>query len=136
MNRTPYSPAFAKHVRGKLKARFQLDADGDPLYVEDDGLRHYQLELTLESPRAAEIDSVTYILDDPTYYDPVAQSDDSDNDFREEITSYGDFQVLVRVQIGGHEYEQRAWLSNMLEEGYADQTTPSVRNALNRIKAN
>ena len=137
MSRINSTRAFSDNVKGQLKARFRLDADGQPLYEDDDdGLRHYTIDLTLESPAAPDIDSVTYYMDDETYWDPVAVSNDRDNDFTEEISSYGDFEVEVTVQMRKHAYKQRAWLSSLLEAGHAGDTSPAIREAINRIKGN
>ena len=136
-DRVDYTPAFSRSVGGQLLARFRLDRDGDPeCDVDDDGLRHYTIELFLTSPRADKIDEVKYVMDDPTYYDPVGYSDDSDNDFREVIQSYGEVPVVVKVKIGDRVYEQRAWLSNMLENGHAGNLTPAIAEAIRHIKAN
>ena len=121
MSRIDYTRAFIAHVNGELKARFRLDARGRPIYEQDEDdpdLRHYTIELSLESPIAPEIDTVTYYLDDETYRDPVAVSNDRANEFTAEISSYGDFEVEVTVQIGKHAYKQRAWLSSLLEAGH------------------
>jgi len=137
MSRIDYTRAFAKNVKGELGARFRLDPDGNPLYEDDDdGLRHYTIDLSLVSPMAQEIDSVTYFMDDETYWDPEAVSNDRDNDFTEEISSYGDFEVEVTVQIGKNAYKQRAWLSTLLEAGHKADSSPAIRNAINRLKAN
>ncbi|MCI0699887.1 MAG: hypothetical protein L0241_02215 [Planctomycetia bacterium] len=132
-----YTRSFADNVRGQLYARFRLGPDGTPEFEEDeDGLRHYTIDVYLRSPRADEIYEVKYVMDDPTYYDPVGYSADATNDFHEVIQSYGEVPVVVTVQIGGRVYEQRAWLSQMLTNGHGAGTTPVIRDAIERIKKN
>src|SRR5713101_8036400 len=117
-DRIDYTKPFRENVQGQLKARFRLDSEGEPRYEphpDDRRLRVYTIEVFLETQRAKEIKGVRYYLDDPSYVDPEGYSDDADNQFREEITSYGDVEIVVTVEMDGHEYKQRAWLSNMLE---------------------
>jgi hypothetical protein len=139
IDRIDYTKPFKESVQGRLKARFRLDADREPMYEVDDDdprLRHYTIEVLLETPRAEEIKGVTYYLDDPSYVDPQGYSSDAANEFREEITSYGDVEIIVTVEMPKHKYQQRAWLSNMLENGHADDMTKAIRSALQRIKVN
>jgi hypothetical protein len=137
-DRIDYTKPFRDNVEGQLKARFRLDAEGEPMYErhpDDRRLRVYTIDVFLETPRASAIKGVTYFMDDPSFVDPEGFSDDADNQFQEEITSYGDVEIVVTVEMAdGHQYVQRAWLSNMLENGHADDMTPPVRAALERIK--
>lgn len=131
-----YDPPFATNVQGRLYARFRLGPDKVPEYESDpDGLRHYPIHVHLHSPRAADIREVQYIMDDPSYDDPKGRSTDRANDFREEVWSYGDVPVIIRVKIGENTYEQRAWLSQMLENGYP-AGAPAIQAAIQRIKVN
>jgi hypothetical protein len=134
-----YTRAFTQHVKGELKARFQLDENGVPLCEIDDAteLRHYDIDLSLEAPAAMarQIDSVTYLLDAETYSDPVAASNDRDNNFTLEISSYGDLEVEVTVQMGKHTYTQLALLSSLLEAGHAGDSSPAIRQALDYVKS-
>jgi hypothetical protein len=136
MSRVQYTRAFLEDVQGTLKARFRLDARGEPLWDEDEEGYYYFIQLRLESPNRVKIDKVTYVLDS-TYYDPVRVSKDRDNDFAEEISSYGDYVLTVRVQMGKHLYVQEAWLSTLLEAGHAGEAdTGPIRDAIEDIKAN
>lgn len=132
-----YTRPFAEQVKGQLYARFRLGPDQLPEFEEDaDGLRHYTIDVYLHSPRADEIEEVKYVMDDPTYYDPVGYSDDTVNDFHEVIQSYGEVPIIVKVQLGSRVYEQRTWLSQMLLNGHAKDMTPAVREAIDLIKKN
>jgi hypothetical protein len=135
-----YTEPFRDIVQGRLNATFRLDADQEPLYDTYDDeprLRHYAIDLQLISPNSAAIDQVTYYMEDSSFeYDPEGQTGDRDNQFPMEINSYGDVEVLVTVSIGGRKIKQRAWLSNMLENGHSEDMRPTIREALRRIKAN
>ena len=135
-----YSDRFQEGVQGRLKARFRLDAYGKPIFTQDDEnprLRHYEIVVFLASPKAKQIKRVTYFMDDPSFSeDPEGSSVDSDNDFPVEITSYGDVEVVVTVEIADQKLEQRAWLSTMLENGHTDDLSPEIRLAIQRIKVN
>jgi hypothetical protein len=138
-DRIAYTGPFKDSVQGRLKARFRLDADGKPMYEphpDDPRLRVYTIDVFLVTPRAKEIKGVRYYMDDPTYVEPEGYSDEAENEFREEITSYGDVEIVVTVEMPNHNYKQRAWLSNMLENGHADDMTPAIRTAIQRIKVN
>lgn len=139
-DRIVYTDPFKENVQGRLKARFRIDSDGMPMYDphdEDRRLRIYTIDVFLATPRTKEIRGVEYYMDDDSYVDPEGYSDDADNEFREEITSYGDVDIVVTVEMSNHKkYEQRAWLSNMLENGHADDMTLPIRAALQRIKVN
>ncbi len=133
----PYTKAFREKVQGRLTARFRVDAAGAPEFEEDpDGLRHYTIDVYLESPLADDIDGVEYLLIDNTSVDPRGYSADADNNFHEVIETYGDIPVEVTADIDSREYKQRAWLSNMLENGHSGETNPAILDAIRRIKAN
>jgi hypothetical protein len=139
IDRIVYTTSFKEQVQGRLKARFHLDADGVPQYELDDDdrrLRHYLIDLFLESPRSKEIKRVRYLLDDPSFIDPKRSSRDADNQFRETISSYGNLEILVTVEMAAGKYEQPAWLSHMLENGHADDMTDAIDMALQRITVN
>lgn len=136
-DRIAYTGPFRQAVQGQLKAQFHLDADGKPIYeLDDEEVRHYTMDVYLStSPAVAkQITRVKYFLDDPSFQSPTGSSDDAANEFRVEITSYGDVEIVVTVSLSGDNYQQRAWLSNMLENGHADNMTPAIRAAIQRIK--
>lgn len=128
-----YARPFAEDVKGKLYARFRLDAERIPMYAVSDGARYYTIDIYLHSPRADTIDGVTYLIDDPTTPESLGESDDRVNDFAAAIECPGDALLRVQVRIGGRVYEQRAWLSQMLENGYPRVATSyfdAVRSAI------
>ena len=133
-----YKPSFSKAVGddGRLFAFFRT-RNGDPVYREDeDGLRHFTVDVYLKSSHAKQIDLVEYVIDDPTFYDPLGLAYESKDDFHEVIRTYGDVPIDVKVYMGSFVRVQRVWLSELLQNGYADGMTESIRDALQRIKAN
>jgi hypothetical protein len=84
-------------VRPQLVARFLEDQSGKPAYIESDGKRHYRIVLEIQNaPRDAY--AATFELD-PSYYDPARTlGRDSDGMFRLETTSYGDYDVHVKLR--------------------------------------
>jgi hypothetical protein len=136
--RISYDTTFLQNVQGQLLARFRLDAAGNPMYrphSEDRHLRVYTIDLFLESSLADKIDRVDYFLNDTTFIDPKGSSTNKANRFQKEIASYGDVEVVVTVHMGEKTYEQRIWLSQMLENGHTADMTGPISEALNRIRA-
>ena len=138
MSQIKYTKNFTERVKGQLRAQFRPDAQGTPLFrTVEDGLKEYRINLSLSAITAPEIESVTYFLDDETFWDPVAASNDRDNDFTQQISSYGDVLVKVTVRFeDGSKIKQEAWLSNLLEAGHAGDNSPAILNAIADIKAN
>lgn len=137
MNAVTDPRAFSAKVQATPKARFRLKADGTPYYEPDEeepDLRHYVIDLTLESPRAREILTVTHHLDDETFYDKLAVSDDPTTHFQDYINTYGDVPIETTVLIGPNAYRQRDMLSHLLEAGHANDKSPAIRDAIERIK--
>lgn len=132
-----YLPAFVENVAGRLYARFQLESDGTPRGDDDDGTTFYFIDLYLDSPNKGRITRVTYNLDS-SYYEPVRHCKNRDQNFREEITAYGDYLVKVEVQMGERTIRQGALLSEMLEEGHKDDPDPTgaIAAAITYLRAN
>ncbi len=125
-----YNEAFKTNVNGTLCARFQLDGQGNPVSGNEDGATFYFIELSLNSTNAENIQKVTYLLDEATYWEPERESEDRQRAFAEEITSYGDFVVRVEVQTRTGRFAQQAFLSDMLEAGHAHDSNPQIQQAI------
>jgi hypothetical protein len=104
----------------KLKARFELDSDGRPQFVQGRGAKHYRIVLlVVDVPEA--VASVTYRLD-KSYLDPLREvlRAKPGSDFEERLTSYGDY--MVEVSLSGPRRKGgpalRAWLSDALRAGH------------------
>lgn len=138
IDRIVYTTPFKENVQGRLMARFRLDPEGTPIYEpyqDEPRLRVYTIDMFLVTPFSTEIKGVRYYLNDPSYINPEGYTADADNKFREEISTYGDVEILITVEmLNQKKYEQRAWLSHMLENGHADDMTQEIRTALGRIR--
>lgn len=140
-DRIDYTRPFAENVRGTLYARFRRDADGIPMYEiagsEYGPARYYTIDVHLLSPHATDIDEVIYSIGDGKESSVVlGGTTDQANDFRVTIESPGDAMLRVQVRIGDKIYDQRAWLSQMLENGYDGNPPAEVKPAIMRIKVN
>lgn len=137
-----YSGSFASNVlgrQGKLRARF-LSRDGALDHVtsgtDPNGKTFYWVELAVESPRRDEIEWVTYRLDPSSYYDPVRVTQNRTDHFGVAVACYGDYVLDIEVQIGPQSYIQRAWLSELLRVGHAEELAyPEIRQALDFIES-
>jgi hypothetical protein len=138
MSEVRYNKLFAEKVGGKVRARFRLE-EGEPFYEADEDeegneLRHYYIFVSLEAPKAT-VEQVTYNLLDETYEDPVAESDDPNDNFRTDITSYGDYPIRIEAQTGARVYVQKAKLSELLKDGHPDWNThPKIREGIEFIE--
>lgn len=143
-DRIDYTRPFAENVQGTFYARFRLDADGAPMYeiagYQDGPARYYKIDVYLHSTKSDAITSVHYALDDGEAVKVLGRSEDRHNDFRATIESAGDVLLLIQVWMGPlgslRKYEQRAWLSQMLENGYDKEPSSEVTSAILRIKVN
>lgn len=122
---------FDEEVQGKLKAELKI-ADGHPQYKERDGLRHYQISLSLETDNPS-IASVVYRLD-PSYYNSVRESSNPGDKFRIHTTTYGDYYLDVDAQVGSRVVRDTVLLSNLLRKAHGDSDNPEVQEALQYIK--
>ena len=134
-DRIDYARPFAERIGGRIYARFRLGPDGQPSFKIIDDLQHFTIDCYLHSPRASEIYEVQYVMKDPTFYDPVGFSAEATDDFHEVVESYGEVPVEVRVLLGGSVYTQQTRLSAMLENGHAQDMTPAIEDAIQRIKS-
>jgi hypothetical protein len=131
-----YNQRFRETVQGTLKAVFQLDGDGAPRFGKDGDTTFYYIKLMLDSPRADEIVSVTYNLDE-SYWVPERTVTNRRNSFAEEITAYGDFLVRVEVQMAENRtFTQQALLSELLEEGHRQDRSSAIEEAIAQIRDN
>lgn len=145
-DRIDYTRPFTENVQGTLYARFRLDPGGAPMYELDGRVHIYAIDVYLHTPKAAEIGAVDYYLGEVSDQTHLGRSIDRHNDFPLAIESGGDAVLVVQVSFGhpfvvspvgfGRVYEQRAWLSQMLDNGYGSDPPPEVRSALIRVKVN
>lgn len=121
---------------GKLIARFVTDPAGRPEFTKDkDGLKHYWIDLVFEPARSADVEGVTFVLDQNTYHDPIRLVD-ADTDFTERISSYGDFPVIAKVEADDFA-TLTGTLHHMLRRGHPEsERTPEISAALADIAKN
>jgi hypothetical protein len=96
--------------------------------------------LILKSANRKAINWVIYRLDESSYAEPVRPAENRKDDFRETISSYGDYLVTASVQIGPERFVQKAWLSELLRAGHetdlSSSSCSSIQQALQDIEAN
>lgn len=121
----------------KLSARFELDKEGRPQFIESDGKRHFKINIDLEDA-PAEIVSATYRLDS-SFWDPVREVFRGEGgSFRESITSYGDFDVVASISgssIAGD--SMRTQLSDALQQTYRKNPSGdslSINDAIDHLR--
>jgi hypothetical protein len=116
----------------KLTATFELDDDGEPKKIMQGDLSHYIINVGVDDP-PPDTYAVTYKLH-PSYYDPIREVRSKDNQFEENLTSYGDFQVQADLRTGKRVEAVAANLSEALQRGYEGKTTPQIAAAISAIK--
>ena len=88
---------MANDPRPQLLARFKATPEGKPEFIKDDDLRHYKIVFEVENA-PPDTYAATLVLD-PTYYDNRRTlRPDSDGRFRLETTTFGDYNVTVRLR--------------------------------------
>lgn len=122
-----------KDIKVRVDASFKLDEKGQPKYEVAGGKRHYHIELHT-IPEGVPLKSVTYVLD-PSYYDWKREVDDPAEAFREEITSYGDYNVTVQAHAPSGMVVQKEALSKLLERHYSSGSgNEFIMEALQTLK--
>jgi hypothetical protein len=114
----------------RLSAQFKTNDKGEPAFVEADGRKHYRIVFEVLNP-PSDAYAATFELD-PTYYDPVRTlSADADGAFRLETTSYGDYDVKVRVRTKSGDVPLAGSLARALEQSRERMTpSPAVDSAI------
>jgi len=118
----------------QIIARFLLDDNGMPRFVEQDNRKHYRIELRVEGA-SPDTYAVNYQLHE-TYYDPIREVHDSQTQFAETFTSYGDFTVQAQLRNKTRVEVLTTMLSDALKRGHDDPPSPSVAMALKNIRGN
>jgi hypothetical protein len=117
-----------------LVARFVLDSKGAPEVAYRGDPPHYHIELAVTNT-PEDTYAVTYELHE-SYYEPVRESRRRGDQFSEEITSYGDYQVRATVRGRSKSQVVVAKLSEALRRGHEDDTSAGLAKALKDIKDN
>jgi hypothetical protein len=115
----------------KIKAVFVTDANGEPEYIESGGVKHFKIQLQMEgTPKDAY--AVTYELH-KSYYDAIRENHDRDEGFREDLTSYGNYDIKVKVRSRQGTSMLITSLVDALLAGHADNRTKAVEQAIAMI---
>lgn len=118
--------------KSNLIAKFALDSDGKPRFIERGGLKHYMIRLGVEgAPEDAY--AVTYKLD-PSYYDSLREVRKAEDNFQEELTSYGDYVVQADVRSKERVEAIATNLSQALHRGHQEASTPEIESAIKDIE--
>jgi hypothetical protein len=117
----------------RIVAQFITDARGTPQYVEGGARKHYRIRLSLRDT-PSDVSRVTYKLDE-SYRQPVREVPIGVPDFQEEITSFSDYTVMAMLRRRAGTDLVTNSLSSALSEGYRDNLTPSVREAIDRLQS-
>ena len=127
------NPYFDEKVRGRVRAELILDKDGNPEFLEGNTLNHYKIRLYLQTQNP-DVQRVIYRLD-PTYYDPVRDSNDASRKFELSLTTYGDYQITIDVQVKGEIVREVFRLSTLLNEIHGQSENNKIQAALEAIEA-
>ena len=115
----------------KIRSAFVTDLQHHP-YASDDGRRmHYRIILSLgNAPEGTQ--SVTYKLHE-TFVDALREEHQGP-DFKEEITSYGDFTIKALVRTANDFEIITSSLIAALRETYGDVPDPEIASAINVLE--
>jgi|SRR5215471_12413813 len=118
----------------EIKARFELDAAGNPQFIEQDQKKHYKLMLEVEN-LPEDVYAATFELD-PTYYDPVQTlRPDDQGRVRLETTSYGDYRLKVRLRTREGEIQVVDNLARALKRSQPEMpANPAIDRAIAEIQ--
>ncbi|NJN63524.1 MAG: hypothetical protein HC882_00720 [Acidobacteria bacterium] len=117
-----------------LVAKFLLDSHGAPQVAYRGDPAHYRIELAVTNA-PADTYAVTYELHE-SYYEPVRESRRRGDQFSEEITSYGDYEVRATVRGKARSQVVVAELSEALRRGHGRNPSPALAKALRDIESN
>ncbi len=119
-----------------IVARFKTDTEGNPVFVTDGDTKHYEVTIGVENA-PQETYAATFELD-PTYYDPIQTvRPDTEGQFSLETTSYGDYDVTVRLRTKEGEIPLADSLKRALQRSYGTApANPALMSALTDIEKN
>lgn len=119
----------------RLVARLETDQSGRPAFVKGDDKRHYKLVFEVENA-PKDTYAATFELD-PTYYDPMRTvSPGDDGQFRLQTTTYGDYDLQVRLRTKTGEIPLIDSVSRALQRWRSDagpKSDPAVDEAISYI---
>lgn len=116
----------------RLKVEFILNEQGEPTYIEKNGLKHFRIRIsTLEF--ADDIYEVQYQLD-PTYINPFRVEDNRQEKFSFTTTTYGDYSVSASLMGKKGNHVVSCIISKALRESHPDHHA-EIERAISDIKS-
>lgn len=118
----------------KIVARFILDDSGIPRFTKQKMHKHYKISLCIED-LPHDTYAVTYYLHE-SYYDPVREIRDREENFAFKTTSYGDYEVTAKVRTRDGSITTKRTLYEALRETHGKSATSEIIQALGDIRGN
>jgi hypothetical protein len=115
---------------GTLQARFVLDDNHCPKFSSENP-KHYWIELIFACADKVAVESVSFVLDESTYTDPIRQASlTTDRKFVSTITSFGDYTVVAKVETGNEFLTISGALSQLLRRGHESELSANPQIAI------
>jgi hypothetical protein len=112
-----------------IRAEFVMDQD-HLSFIKRGDLKHYKIVLSVKDP-PPDVQAITFDLH-PTYYDPKREVG-PESGFKEQITSYGDYNITATaLGAGGQAWAVKS-LADALRESYEGQSNPEILKAIEDI---
>jgi len=124
-------------MQPKIKARFILDNEGNP---QERRPGHYLIEVSVNGA-PPDAYAVAYKLDPDTYYNPLREAFNSNTQFAEKLTSYGDYPIEAKIRSTqskssrGSNLDLRRTLFEALQETHGQDQNQRIKEALTAIKS-
>lgn len=115
-----------------LKAEFVRDPKGRLVGIREIDIIHYYVRLSVVNP-PAQSQKVMYELHESYGHSKIEVKAGTPG-FSTEITTYGDYEVKVHLQVGEQVETKVVQLSEALTEGTAGNDAPEIRTALEQIR--
>jgi len=115
-----------------ITANFILDSEGNPKAIQSGEVKHYQIQIQVENA-PQDTYAVTYELH-PTYYEPVRESIQREENFAEKLTSYGDYLIRAKVRSKTGTQTVVTPLSTALTLGHPSAPSSPIGEALEHIR--
>jgi hypothetical protein len=121
---------MAPEIKPQIIAHFEMDEQGNPLFVKDGNVKHYNLMIEVENSPPEAYAATFELYED--FYDPVQTlRPDRNGRFSLKTTSYGDYDVKVRLRTKEGDIPIADTLARALRRSYAESSTsPALKQAI------
>jgi|GEM_PF-6037504 len=126
---------FSSVTRGQVIAEFVLDNNGNPIYYHSDGHKNYKIVYKLQSDRANEIKKVIYRLDS-SYYNPIRETRNRENNFELRTSTYGEYPLSVEVHFQDETVRDNFSITKLLKQTYQSTNNQQIMSAITNISQN